>query len=402
MSQMTEQDLIRLDREGELIKHTFARLLETFPSDAQSITGMSHWLSAGKTTCQRIVEAIIKPTTGIETLQKLPSPSGLENFLQIAAERSARPDLIKVCQQSNEKFAKIITAHAKSHAAFKKELQNKIATGGSSLPQHEKRKKAFETIASLLGEQVSTKVTIAIHRENSENSKFIHQFILDYNGGYVLGKNSRPMQFKNISAEDERDISFQGFIDDHENYDRELPPFCYLSEFSSPEAIEAARKSHSSFNLISYPHPSKTNGRPLDICAFKSYPLDLLNPTHGGTLAGLIGAPIIFPTKKLCFLAFLERQLAVKSIANLGTYSTTHVATSPEQLWYDRFYNHAGLTVLHPQTNPGDALGYPKLNQLIAAAFKLSGSDPEDFYGYLVDTDYPLWSTVYRMIFPTA
>ena len=48
---LSRKELSLIGREGERIKNGLANLVEDFPNHAKTITGMSKWLNANKSTC---------------------------------------------------------------------------------------------------------------------------------------------------------------------------------------------------------------------------------------------------------------------------------------------------------------------------------------------------------------
>lgn len=400
---LNANDFALIDREGEKIKNALSQLIEAFPFHAQNITGMSHWLDASKTTCQRIVESIQRPSNGIEAINNLPGPSGLKKFLALVQKQKIPSKEIKSTLDAIQHFEELILKYARSHSSLKQLIIDQTAfDSNDENTELEVRKSLYTAAAQLTGESIDTNFYAFIHKENEENPKYLSQYIFTYYEGCAFTANSRPLRFPINPTEDEVEVKSISCVSKDHKFEGSAPPFTFIEEFTSQEVIKDIDAMTIGKDFVVFP-PHNYPEEVSKIANFKHYPNDLTHPSYGGKMAGLAAVEVRSPCKKLYFLVFLENKLAMQSIANPGIYSSgLHLGYTPASIWYDRLYSEADVTVFPAQSNLAKKLNFPKANELVDSFFSLTNSKKEDFYGYLVEVDYPIWSISYRLFFPSS
>lgn len=399
---LTSNDLALIDREGEKIKSALSQLIKNFPLSAQNITGMSQWLEASKTTCQRIVESIQRPSNGIEAIQNLPGPTGLKKFIALVQQQKVTPLAIKSALDAIEHFESLIHKYARSHSALKQLLINSNAFSSAEHSDLELRKSLYESCTQITGESVDINFYAFIHKENDEDPKYLSQYILTYYEGCALAANSRPLRFPINPTENEVKVKQLSAVDITHQFQGQVPPFTFIKDFTSEKVLSDIGRMTIGKDFVALPS-QKHSEELAKVAVLKHYPEDLTHPNYGGKMAGLSAVEIRFPSKKLYFLVFLENKLAMQSIANPGIYSSgLHLGDTPEDIWYDRFYSEADVSVFPANSNLNKKLNFDKANELVDSLFSLTKSNKNDFYGYFVEVDYPIWSTTYRLYFPSS
>lgn len=406
MDTLTASELALIDREGERIKNALSHLIDSFPNHAHSITGMSNWLKASKTTCQRIVETINKPVTGLEAIQLLPGPLGLRKYIDLVQETKIRAELTKYALDSIIHFEELILQYARSHSALKQLIISSQQDSGE-IQESEKRKVLHEAAVQLSGESVDTLFYTFIHKENDDDISYLQQYVFGYYDDCQLKQNARPMVFPVLASEDDVEVNSINIIDKDRNSTKPLPVFSIIKDFTSESFLKSTQGATAEADKVVIPTYTGKEAAS-NIGVIKNYSKDQKSPFHGGKNATVAGVSIRNPTKKLYFLFFLERKFAMRSIANIGTYSSATtlknmVEDDPAALWYDRFYNEADITLLNSEeVGISKKLNYPIADELLETLFSLTGSDIKDFLCYLLEVDYPIWQTHYRIYFQYA
>lgn len=403
---LSRKELSLIGREGERIKNGLANLVEDFPNHAKTITGMSKWLAANKSTCQRMVETINKAVDGLEVIHSLPGPAGLKGFIDLAEEKSINPKLIDDARSVVQRFENLIYEYSRSHSALKKLIQESSSTSTEKAGSKKDNRLALHnSIQNITGESMDHSLFACILKENDKDSKYIQQYTLSYFEGCQSTESSRPVMFPVSPCEGGIELGKPEVISNLEEKGSDLAPASVIKELTSPAILDRADEFSYDDTWVVVPTPSDSKSS-LNIGVIKHYPKDQLGPFHGGKKASCIGAHIRYPTKKLYIACFLEKKFAMRSVANAGIYSSGsqlhNMISSPDALWYDRFHDEAELVLSSADADFNEKFDYPIANDLIEQLFSMSQCNRDDYTCFLMRVDYPIWSTAYRIYFQYA
>lgn len=405
MEILSSSKLAFINREGERIQNDLAKIIESFPNFARTITGMSRWLKANKSTCQRMVEAVINANDGLQVIKLLPGPSGILKYIDLASQQKVNKKLISKAQNSVVRFENLIYEFSRSHSALKKLIENSTNKDVGKVNKNQKRKELFQVAKELTGESIETEFKFFILKDNEEDNSYLQQLTFSYIENYQLSGESRPMLFMVTPFDGSVEINTPTIMGGQQKPEGEIPTFALIEELTSQEVLNNAEDSIFGDSWIVIPTDPKPTTT-VNIGFIKNYPHEQLGPFHGGKNASCTSVMVRSPTKKLHMVCFLDRKYAMRSVADIGIYSTNtdlvHRISSPESLWFDRFQDDVGLSLYNSNINFSEKLDFPKANDLVDSFFHLSGCNKEDYSCFLVTVDYPLWSSHYRMYFQYA
>jgi hypothetical protein len=398
---LTEEEFEYINREGERIKYSLSRLINSFPNHAKSITGMSNWLIANKSTCQRMVETINKATNGLQVIEFLPGPKGLSDFIKLADKKNIHKSIIKISNESVLRFKNLIHEFSRSHSSLKKLILSSKKTESGYTDKLNSRRALYEAASVISGESIDTVFTTFILKENPDNPKYLQQFTLNYYEGVNFSEGARPMAV--LVAPCEQQLNIQGIdvISNSKKIEGQLNEVSLIENLTSKQILEDADISiEEEWVVIPLDSHKKNN---LEIGIIKNYQQEQLSPFYGGVKASSMSNYIRSPTKQLNLICFLERKFVMRSAANVGIYSSisrmVKAISSPDSLWFDRYHDDVDLSLLSSSSNFSEKFNYPKADYLIDQIFELSGCNKDEYCCYLIKVEYPIWSKSYRLYF---
>lgn len=403
---LSRKELSLIGREGERIKNGLANLVEDFPNHAKTITGMSKWLTANKSTCQRMVETINKAVDGLEVIESLPGPAGLKGFIDLAQEKSINPKLIEDARSAVQRFENLIYEYSRSHSALKKLVKESSSTGSeATTTKKDARQALYEAAKLVTGESMESSFFACIIKESQQNAKYLQQFTLSYYEGCQTTENSRPIMVPIVPGEDSIEVNKPELVSNTDQLGDSLSSVSVIKELTSPSISNRINDFTKGDNWMVVPTENAGNEEQ-NIGVIKNYPQDQLGPFHGGKNASCVGAHTRYPTKSLYLVCFLDKKYAMRSVANAGIYSSgaqlSNIITSPDSLWFDRFHDEADLGLCGPHEDFSEKLGYQMANELVDDLFSMSKCSRDDYTCFLMKVDYPVWSTAYRIYFQYA
>lgn len=402
---LSRKELSLIGREGERIKNGLSNLVDDFPNHAKTITGMSKWLSANKSTCQRMVETINKSVDGLQVVHSLPGPAGLKGFIDLAEAHSINPKLVEDARAVVQRFENLIYEYSRSHSALKKLINDSGTDGERTGSKRDNRVALHEAVKAVTGESMEHSFFGCIIKENEQDSKYLQQFTLSYYEGCRASDNSRPITVPIVPGEDSVDFEKPDIISQDDHKGDSLGVASIIRELTSPSIVDHIEDFSHGENWMVVPTQTQSNSE-LSLGVIKNYPKEQLGPFYGGKKASCIGVHTRYPTKNLYIVCFLDKKYAMRSVANAGIYSSgshlSNIITSPDSLWFDRFHDEADLGLSGANQDFNEKFEYPLANDLVEQLFSMSNCNREDYTCFLMRVDYPIWSTAYRMYFQYA
>jgi hypothetical protein len=403
---LEQKDLIDLNRTGEHLKNTLRNIIIKFPPTAQTIAGMSKWLDFNRSNCQRILNGVYKAKSGQQVLCYLPGIAGLEDFLIQATKQEHELQLLVDAKNAIELFDKQIRKYARSHAELKRLLDERVSTFGlkhGALTAQEKRKKHFVASKQLVDTAIDTLFSCYILKENQQNKNFLCEI---------------SMISKQKISRTEVSLPFVQFY---------TPP--HSSDFNAPEKITAQSKietdgfhvgvveEYSALGLLeAYSSYSPSNsglvfnglpsGEPFDATFIFTNSNELANPLMNKSECSSTSISIKNPTQKLIMLVFLEKKLDMRSTVNIGCYTGNQKVEEgklcADDMWTERLPEFPELNVVHPSSPRAKKNQALALGEMTDYLFNFAELKKENFVCYMVEVDYPIWSSTYRLYFEHA
>ena len=400
---LTNDDFIALNRTGENFKSVLNGLFTQFPQSAHSISGLSKWLDYNKSNCQRILNALQKSRNGKEVLTLLPGISGLNEFIARLKNVSLQEKHIVELENVVHAFNHQINLYAKSHAHLKRLLNDNKPDETSqnvSLTAQQKRNQHFLCSKQLLSSSIKTLFSCYVLTENQNDKEFLQEVAMITKVGIQRSKASPPfVQFythpnpegfvgpDNVTANSRIDTSkFQiGIVDEFSN---ENLAQSYSSFSASNSGIV--------FNDLD-------TEAPFDACFLFSNPDELANPLVHQSKCSSTSISIKSPTEKLIMMVFLDKKLDMRSSVNVGCYSNNQKVEEGKlrasDMWTERLPEFPELNVLHLNSERANIIDGLKVGEMSDYLFNYSNLNKEDFVCYMMEVDYPIWSSTYRIYF---
>lgn len=399
-SDLTENDLIQLNRTGEQLKNAIRDLIDKMPPHAHSIAGMAKWLNANKSTCQRLLNVMNKSHDGLDVIQLVPGYEGINQFIECAQRKQIDEVLIQQAVKASKTFKSDIHLFGRSHSSLKRRLaalkgqQYSLSTAESNRMAH------FNASVSMLGESSDLTFATMIARPNPKDENYYQEFAIVSRQGVSIQKQARPfMQYYSKEA-----LPFVAGPNASLENVQVLDKFDLgiVEPFSSVDLKEAySGYSHTSSSLVFSNMDSSE--KPFDATFIFNDPQDSKNPLTGHFKTTTHSISIKIPTKRLVMLVFLDKECDKRSSVNVGCYPYSLQVERQEhtydEIWNDRFPEFPDLKILNPLTSVSELTEIEQADEMVQYLFDYAQVDREDFVCYMIDVSYPIWSTTYRVYF---
>lgn len=400
---LEKEDLIALNRTGENLKSVLRHLVDKFPASAQTISGMSNWLDYNRSNCQRILNGINKSRDGKEVLCYLPGQAGLKEFLVQVDKKPLEQQLILQAQSAVESFNVQIKKYARSHAELKRLLSNKPVKNNLDkhlLSAEEKREQHYLASKQIIGSSVETLFSCYILKESDENKEYLQEVAMISKQNIVRSKAAPPfVQFYTHPHP-------EGFtVPENLTLHSRIKPSHFhigvVNEYSTAGLLSAYSSYSPSNSGIVFNDLEGVDK--FDATFLFSNPDELANPLEHQSKCSSTSISIKNPTKKLVMLVFLEKKLDMRSSVNVGCYSGNQKVKEgklrSDDMWTERLPEFPELKVLHPDSPGAQFNGTIPIGEMSDYVFSFAELNKKDFTCYLLDVDFPIWSSTYRIYF---
>ena len=110
------------------------------------------------------------------------------------------------------------------------------------------------------------------------------------------------------------------------------------------------------------------------------------------------------PAKRLILVALLDKKLDQACQIQSGCYPASvkihEIGHQPEDLWGERFSDAPEIKIFNPEdTSLAAKLKVEHMDGLLKTGFELLKEKADNFVGYFIDVEYPLWLTSHRFYF---
>ncbi|WP_196140294.1 hypothetical protein [Aliikangiella sp. G2MR2-5] len=406
---LNEAEVAQIRRAGEHFKKVLRETFEFFPRSARSIAGLARWTKVNKSTCQRMVQALTKTKDGIDVIITLPGVSGLK---QIAAEIEKRIEVSEEIAEFNQmvvEYEDLILSFAPSHSELKRQLVKFLSKSSKSLDAYNRKlkKSAFEVNCEISGESVDTYFGVAILRFNEQDPEYLDEFIISAKLGVELTKFARPYVQNFGGNLDEIQISDPKLLDksNYTNFISDKNGEYLLKEFST-NGIEKTYAGVSNLkNGLIFNHTKEPiECGKFDITLAHLDTRTLVNPIKSEIKVVCQSLLQRSPAKKLVLATLVDKRLDQKSTVQCGCYPSSvkihEKEHTPEDLWSERFSESLEIKLFKPEEKIlSEKVKIECADELIDLAFRLLNEKTENFVGYFIEAEYPLWLTSHRFYY---
>lgn len=403
---LNENDLIHLNRTGEQLKSAIRNLIAELPQQAQSIAGMAKWLDANKSTCQRLLNVMNKSNDGLDVIQLVPGFEGINQFIDCAQAKEIDSSLIEGARKASKTFNGDIKSFGRSHSQLKRSLaglkeQQQVHYSMSAAENN--RMLHFQTSEQMLGESSDLTFATFIAQPNKKDERYYQEIAIVSRQQVSIKKQARPfMQYyshEHLPSATGPDIKTDAarLVDEFE--------LGIVDEFSSIDLKEA---------FSGYSHPSSSlvfsnlnnSEKPFDASFIFNDPKDSENPLNSDFKTTTHSISIKIPTKRLVMLVFLDKRFDIRSSVHVGCYpyslQVERAQHTYDEIWNDRFPEFPDVKIVNSLTSVSELTGFNKADSMIQYLFDYAQLSRDEFVCYMIDVNYPIWSTTYRMYFEFA
>lgn len=391
---LAQDDLIALNRFGERYQQLLHQIFFQLPQKARSISGLGKYTGYNRSNSQRVVNAH-NAKDGLKVICALPGIEGQLEFADKIAKFVSETQLANLNDLISH-FQDIIERFARSHASLKRLLAThaNIQATDDNLPL---RRQLFQSSAMLLGSHIEALVCCYALTQSEDNRLFLHEHALISKQGITRTPKSPP--FVQFYTHDHPTGNLAPkLISSHDRCDSKSFEIAIAKEYSSlglPNHFVSYSKSNAGM-VFDDKLPS-----PFDATFLFSNPDELSNPLTDNSQCSSTSISIKTPTKKLTMLVLIERELDKLSSVNLGCYMGNQKVQEGKlhvsDMWTERLPDFPDLKVVDLSFRPMLNGPFPveTLNYFLA----YYGLDASKYKGYLMETEFPIWSSTYRIYF---
>ncbi len=406
---LKEAEVAQIRRAGEHFKKVLRDTFELFPRSARSIAGLARWTQVNKSTCQRLVQAYTKSSDGLDVIVTLPGVTGLRQLQESLTDSMDNSEKLKPFFGMITEYEDLIFEFASSQSELKRYLQKFQRRNSKSYPSHNRKlkKEAYEINREISGESVDVYIGVHYFRVNQQDPAFIDELVVSQKLGVELTNFARPFVQNfggNLSVIDIHDPT----VINHHNlkaFNQKQSGEYFLEEFSTPGIEKCYAGLGNLKDSLVYNHTMEGGG-------FSQFDIALAHFDYQTQPNPLTHEPKTIcqsllqrsPAKRLLLFALVDKRLDKASDIQSGCYPTSvrvhEKDHRPEDLWSERFIDSPEIKLFQP----GDAdlavkTKLDKIDPLIEMGFNLLDESPDDYTGYFIEAEYPLWLTSHRFYF---
>jgi len=398
---LSKKELHTLTNLGDQIRISLAGIIEELPANVNTIRGMGAFLNYNNSNCQRVLKTINHQGSGLSVISFIPGISALNEFI-LKAKPFIEDDKYQKASQFTENLAVIIKQNFGSHTKLKKlilddELEQQQSPIISAVA---KRHDFFNSAKQLLGASVDELFSGHILSENTKDKNFLHEIVMISKLGVFREEKSAPcvLFYTHPQPENFNKPSVITKTSVVQNNEFQIG---IVNEYSTDNLLDSyASFSPSNLGLIFNDIPDEN---PFDATFLFSNPDEISNPLVEESPCSSTFISIKSPTKKLTMAVFLERKIDIRSSVNIGCYHSTEKVEDKvlrdSDSWTEHLPSVPDLKIVNLDSPMARENISPKIIEYTNYMFNYAKLNRQDFVCYLMEVDYPIWSSTYRIYF---
>lgn len=402
---MNDKQLKKIEKNGRKLQRLMQSILNRLPLVSGTISEFKEFCgSITMTNSRRLIVSANSDKGGIDVLLNINGPEGLKKIAQQIDIQLKDKSIQSDFDEAIDLLKETISANAKSHS----DLKRKLSSSRSEKPKLELLKvneEQFLTNSTLLGE--SLEQIISIHTvDYDEKSGQIKSLCIESHSDIVLASGARPYAqhfYRNIESAPLSEPSFiskskcnAAFINSkqssefiiqdysHANIDRF---FSGVNNFENAFLFSFNSEALQKFSYVCGRHDNdyaKISSGNFNICSF--------------------GTSCHSPTKQLAIIVLLPKSLARISLPNVGCYPASFGQNNKELVKQDFVFEKIPSALTVNTFQPGNFNYSQHLNseyskEIIDSAIACSGKNANDYTGFMVNVNFPLWLATYQIYF---
>lgn len=352
---------------------------------------LSRALGLDRATSHRLLEVARDGSGSLELVGRAPGPQALASFAEAIGRAGAPGDVSASILAGAQAFERMIRELGRSKAS----LLARIRAGHQELGQVEdddlaKRRRIFESAASLRGAWAQTRIDLTIMRSgpspDGAEAVMTRGFV-----GVTSRAGAMPLRMDFMSREsdvDGRAFFFEALPGG------EVSSGGLVREFSSDPPPLALMKNEASVSAFVV-DPQRSSRERVDVFLSR-YAKEMTHPRLDEPPDVATISLMQFPVRTLVHDVWLSRDLTALTVPRAQAYYT--IPKDPmaiEQNWMDRMPGAPAVTLLGQGLSGAACRSYARQQELIGAVCARVGWNPRDFVGYRIEVEYPLYGGMY-------
>ncbi len=410
-----EQDRAR--RVAERLLAELTQLIRSFPVERRTVSEMSRWLGVTRPVCQRVAMAARHRGDPLAGLARLPGVQGLASFVHAARRAACDRAAVDALEAAANRYADLVDEHGGSQSRLVAAIEASLESDRAGAPgppprdttdvRSEARRLMFEGARGVTGREFETQAGVFLYRPRPADPDRVDGVSALAILGARMRAGAMPICPVGMFAQGRPDAPEAFAIRPITDPGDSPLPLGTLDEFSSnPPARVIARRSEERVSVLIEP----AGEGPLDAVLAARF-LDVAHPALHDPRMQTCYLHSDGPSRRLVITAFVHRAMAMRSVAMAGGYvrervgarvpgsaGRVHVLT-PRDLWADRLPETPRLEYLGLGLEQVRAGAYPRQHELLARLFELQAWAPEEFVGFQIQVEYPVWNAQYLINF---
>ena len=401
---LAAEERTALDRALRELRGDLQAFLAAMPVEAQNASGLARALGVERTSCQRVVAAVIKPHPGVRLVEALPGPRGVLALLDAARRIGIGPadhELEQIADRVRG-YDRLVRSLAGSRSKLLRRIDHGDQTeAGDTMDGDERTRRAlFEASAAATGRHSDLWLAMHIYEPVPGRSDILHQTRAHGLLGHRATRDAVPLTFHVFAESDagEGDEQTPGVYRPLTDDAPQDGPSSLLPGFST-EPTPIVRSKRPGEFIVQAIEPGGP-GSEAGIDFIFGMTGTMTHPASEAPEIEEIWALVNFPVRRLLLDAYLHRDLAARCIPSLDTHLwRPDFAQNAGERWQTRFPNPPTLAVLGRGADRARTDAWSRHAELRAMIFEHRGLDPDDFVAFRCDIAFPIWRTGYCMSF---
>lgn len=375
-------------------------LIERLPDHAKGGSGMSRHLSVVRNTCQRVAHALSDPEATLETLVKLPGTKGLEQLIEAIDSSGIDQHLCQNASSAVEQFDALIRDNGGSHARLISKIE-KITNPDEpfELGSLHARQELFKSAVGITGRSAQTTISLYAFRQSAENPDVLQRAIASGLIQTTVVPGGMPVVISNgntLRWDDDPDDALKN-LDDSQA--QGATPEALLKEFCS-QPLPTVTSRGTSESMIRVIDPQSLDGpQTFDVVSAARSNHPYLDP-QGDPVFNEIWSLANCASTRLVFDVYVHEDMESKFRPSIDAQQWYPNLSAPGgDRWVLRYPNVPTLELLGRGLGNSATASYSRHAELTRVFFDRMGWDPNAFFGFRCEIEYPIWRGGYCMKF---
>ena len=379
----------RVLRVAHRIHAELRALLDQLPPEARSQSGLSQAIGVERTSCHRVIAAIRPPQPSPPMLLRLPGVQGLH--MVIDAIEQTYPELdVEGARAAVKSLAELLTSLGGGRRHLEALLRTPSKEAEAS--QLGARMRLFEAASEVTGKHADVLNSIRLYAPLPEDARRFVRVSLAGWAGLVSHPNAMPTSWVSgsaLSAEQRKTSKLHGNV--------------LIPEFSSDPLPRLVAKEIRDGQVAQVVDFEGNYGQPFDLFLANQATDPELEPDQPANRLERFWSMVDLPTKAVVTDFYLHRSVAPDYRVWVDSHLWGPLPTPPTDpsAWLKRLPDVPQVESLGEGIDGADDAPYDQQRALTQHLFELVGWDPNEFVGFRVEQNYPVWRSGLCLVFDT-